>query len=341
MLYDIVYDDNNNIIRVRKRRRSQPKLEGSITVNRIPRSHAKIKNNEIIPREKLRSMIHIPTIQDNEITVIREHKSIGDSITILSGIQELHNRGIKVYYQAHDNSYELFLNHPALELQKLGSEINTRTVVNLSRPCPAGEYESANPNPEFSRHIIFAIAIGSFKPVIPRLYLTEQERAWGREFVKTTNNVGVVLRSAEIWKDYPYNHELIQLLQDKYQVYIYDKSIKIDNCINVVGYSLREVMAILIYMDCVVTPDTGIMHMCEALDAPCVALFGSMQTQRYLNRGFDSSITFLQGKCIHDKEPCMYQRCKGKGEYQPCMEFKPEYILEKVEEKIYGYSERW
>ena len=156
--------------------------------------------------------------------------------------------------------------------------------------------------------------------------------------VKSENNLkpnlGIVLRTAEFWKDWPHTLDFIDLCKDEFNVYAFDKSETVEGCINVAGYSLREVMSILPYMDIVVTPDTGIMHLCDGLDVPVLALFGSMCAQVHKLK-YDSSVSFIQGSCPHSKIPCWYQICSGKGNFQDCLtSIKPELVLEKVKSKI-------
>lgn len=351
MLYDVLHDKDGQIVQIHERLRSEPRLKGRDglrvkTVKSLPTTQVELKNNELKPREKLKSIVRIPTIKNKEITVIREHKSIGDAVSMLSGIQDLYSRGIKVYLQVHENSYPLFKHHPAVyKLQHLEDEAETSTVVNLSRPCPAGNYESNNDNPELSRNRIFALAMAAKDIKKPELYLTQAELEAGQKLIKHDGALGVVLRSAEIWKDWQHTRQFIDLAKDEYTVYTIDKTLEIDDVNNLVELNIRTLASALVNLSCVITPDTGIMHLCEALSIPCIALFGSMRIDRYFNRPFESSVTFLQGECELDREPCMYDRCRGKGEYQPCMNwFNPGYVIEKVEEKIYGYDSnksRW
>lgn len=165
-------------------------------------------------------------------------------------------------------------------------------------------------------------------------------RLWGRRLSSSRGQtkkqrIGITLRSAEIWKDWRYVLDFIELARKEYEVWAIDHSIEIDTVKTTAGLNIRQVMSILCYMDCVLSPDTAIHHLCEALDIPCIALFGSMDTQRYYNRGYECSVEYIQGKCIHGQEPCMYKTCEGKGNFQPCMDwFEPTSILKYVERKI-------
>ena len=94
---------------------------------------------------------------------------------------------------------------------------------------------------------------------------------------------------------------------------------------------MRELMSVLPYMDCVVSPDTGIMHMCDALDVQCLSLFGSMIGKLY-NEKYENTLSIVQGECVLGKSPCFYEVCEGKANYQPCMSsIKPQYITQLVD----------
>jgi len=207
----------------------------------------------------------------------------------------------------------------------------------------AGRWENARGELRIeSREEIYTLFAGlAWKHVKPKLYLTKDEAQWGREFLGNEDNprIGVFLRSAEIWKDWRYTLDFINLCkEDGYEVWAIDNKIKADSVRNTADLTLRQLMSILIYMDCVISPDTAGHHLCESLDVPCIALFGSMPIYRYLSRGYECLVDYIQGQCQYKQPSCMYKICNGKGNYQPCMDcLKPEAIFQLLKEKInYG-----
>jgi len=119
---------------------------------------------------------------------------------------------------------------------------------------------------------------GAIKP--PRLYLSADEIAKAgalRGFIGGAS-VGVILHSRHSVKTWPYTRWLIRRLrQDGYEVFVFaDKLQKGEGYLSrygvhqVVGKSLRELMAYLSMMDVVVGPDTGPVHMAAALGMPTI-----------------------------------------------------------------------
>lgn len=300
------------------------------------------------------SPIELPPNQKH-IIISADIKGIGDAKSRLAAIQSLRKRRPdieKLGYLGPRGIVSIFQNHPSIDYVLCSStdmpNSDDAFVADLSEA--AGRWESARGEKLIeSREEIYTRMLGlrwhGEKPV---LHLTEDEMRGGFDFVGSnsheslaeTRKIGIFLRSAEIWKDWQYVIEFARMAKESgYEIFLFDPSLEIDGYRNVAGKSIREVMSILPYMDCVVSPDTAGHHLCEALDVPCIALFGSMRTDRYLNRGYECSVEYLQGNCKYRKQPsCMYTVCEGKGHYQPCMDsFKPEFVLKKVEEKIkYG-----
>jgi len=160
---------------------------------------------------------------------------------------------------------------------------------------------------------------------------------------KTKPNIGIALRTAEYWKDWPHTLEFIEQIKEWANVFVIDKnkSVNIDGVNNdLVGKALRSILSALIYLDIVITPDTSILHLCDALGVKCLGLFGSMPSKLHINK-YDSYMSFIQGKCKLDQDSCMYDVCQGKGKYQPCMDnIKVEDVISKTKELLYGYKQK-
>lgn len=117
----------------------------------------------------------------------------------------------------------------------------------------------------------------------PQLYLSESEisRAVAlKGLVDERPCVGVVLTSRSKMKHYPYVKYVVKrLIRDGYNVFIIGENIP-DNlsgveklgAYSVVGKSIRELMINLSFMDVVVGPDTGPIHMAAALGTDIVVI---------------------------------------------------------------------
>ncbi len=85
-----------------------------------------------------------------------------------------------------------------------------------------------------------------------------------------------------------------------------------DNVLDMTGRtSLSELVAIVGNMDLVITPDTGIMHIADALGTPLVAIFGATDPARtgpYFQR---DNVIVAAGVC--PKAPCLDKTCAGMG----------------------------
>ncbi len=121
----------------------------------------------------------------------------------------------------------------------------------------------------------------SYTPAQPQLYLSEWEkgRATGlRGLLDVRPCVGVVLASRSTMKNYPYVKYLIKRLKCRYNVFIIgatipDKLAGVENGVyNVIGKTLRELMIYLSFMDVVVGPDTGPVHIAAALGTHIVVI---------------------------------------------------------------------
>jgi len=268
----------------------------------------------------------------------KPHSSIGDLVSITSAIQiarkELPNA--RIIASAPYPAITILENHPALDKVSCEDEeieIDENAItIDLSHPCPCGEYENQKrADVDKSRNEIFTIASGfRWSNERPKLFVTEAESKCGYEIInsheiraenldKGKPKIGIVLRSAEIWKDWPHTIEFIEVLKDQAIIYAIDKTKRVEGIHNLVDLTLRELMSALCYLDIVITPDTGVMHLCDALNVPCIALFGSMKVSLHEEK-YDSSVSFIQGDCVFDHGPCMYDVCEGRGNYQPCME---------------------
>ena len=285
------------------------------------------------------------------IVIERDRTGLGDTISILSAIQQMRidYPSVHITYRAWKPYLELLKNHPDIDVledcltveRKEIEDKSSEVFIDLSSPCPAGVYESSTQSQtNKSRNEIFTNACGlRWRNERPILHLTEDEQKFGLDYVfsktdQTKSTIGLVLRSAEPWKDWPYVEEFSEQYLDKYNILTIDKTMMmdIDGVINLAleGFSLREMISTLPYMDCVLSPDTGIMHICDALDVPCLSLFGSMIGSFYKTK-YDNSLSVIQGKCIHDKPPCFYEVCEGKANYQPCMSsIKPEFVESQI-----------
>lgn len=299
---------------------------------------------------------------------VRDDKGVGDVISTLSAVQ-LHRKkypDTKIRYVGRYPLVTILENHPDIdELSDVNNwqeDTDSEHVVMFSHPCPAGEYESkrlaARKSVDKSRNEIFTLAAGlPWDGEVPILYVTRKEQEWARSIVTGQGfRIGVGLRSAETWKDWSHVFRFLRRGVDRgWNMYSIDQTLKseVGGVVDLVGYSIREVLALITRMHCVVSPDTAIFHLAGAVGVPAVALFGSMDAELHASKfstDFKKSnahpsqprvyeepwATFIQGGCVYGMNPCMYNTCEGKGNFQPCMSSIPVELVENICAGILG-----
>ena len=338
-MYDIVISrTTDEVVSIHRRLNSEPvaKQQGCYT-----KSVKHYPVNTLVPvplNVKIVQANKKSQTNPNKVVFYRTHKSLGDLVSILSAIQSYK----QVYPHSHISMLSPIPNRQILkyhpDIDYLGdtselsdiSDISETTVFDLSTPCPCGIYENTKGDKvDKSRNEIFTLACGlEWTNERPRIYLTDEEKNIQVE----DNAVGLVLRSAEKFKDYPYMQELADKLLDKGKiVYTFDKEQELEGCINITGENIRTVAVYMYYLSVVIGPDTGLMHICDALDTKYISLFGSMNGQLHKDK-YDNSIKIIQGHCPYRKQPCIYDICKDISPL-PCMTFPPQIIFTFLDNK--------
>jgi ADP-heptose:LPS heptosyltransferase len=121
----------------------------------------------------------------------------------------------------------------------------------------------------------------------PQLYLTEEEKAKARELRKLFLGpcVAVVLESKHGIKTWPYMRQLLRLLK-RSAVNVFAAKESFDDGDErllrlglhfLIGRPMRELMTYFSFMDLVIGPDTGPMHIAAALNVPTIVI-----TREYL-----------------------------------------------------------
>lgn len=313
---------------------------------------------EIVPEQQKQTVMYSAIIpyEAEEVIVERDRTGLGDTISVLSALQQMKKEYplIKLTFRAWRPYIQMLEKHPDIDIledcktviRKPIEDSKKQIVIDLSHPCPGGTYETARQEEtDKSRSELFTQACGlNWEGMRPILHLDDDEKKFGMEYVfkntdRSKKNIGLVLRSAEPWKDWPYVEEFAESCLEEFNLFVYDHALVLDidgvnnTAKDLVG--IREVMSVLPYMDCVITPDTGIMHMCDALDIPALSLFGSMIGKLYKEK-YDNSLSIIQGRCIYGKKPCFYKVCEGKGNYQPCMSsIKPDTVMRQAKNIMY------
>lgn len=212
----------------------------------------------------------------------------------------------------------------------------TRTGLSEEKPY------SIPPN----RIDLFANAAGIplFGNPLPLYVMTEEERAWGQDFVKRVTKgkqyrglISLHLGSRDPKRSWPQarSREFVKVARDAgYFTFLYEWGASADQwrlagSEAVFDYRIRQAAAILAATDVLVCPDSMMLHLGGALNMKIVSLFGSMPPACRINH-YPNAIAVVnqQISCLG----CVYSACSN-GYY--CMSsILPEAVLFAVNRKM-------
>lgn len=155
--------------------------------------------------------------------------------------------------------------------------------------------------------------------------VSENEKRVADQFLKERNLqdkklVGIALKSAELYKDYPIEkyETVVRTFQDRQEVHflIFDQSIEVTwpykNYTSIYGLNIREVAALLQRCSCLITVDSGLLHLAGVLIIPIIFLYGisswEARTKYYKAINISSKLDCIP--CWRGKD----QRCKKLSE---------------------------
>jgi hypothetical protein len=281
-----------------------------------------VKDGQPIFREKLESSDLELTPDTEEIIFYRDEAGLGDLVTTLGAVQDVHEAypDARKTYVARSPISDVLQHHPAIDriLQVWELTETEYPVIRFGNPCPASQYEGMTvPHVDKDRIELFKLAtqLGNSNTK-PKLYLTDDEIRFGKSFVGDLK-VGMVYKTSAKWRDYPEMTDLILGLDSRgIEPVIIDDVVTINSYRSTIGMSIREICSVIDALDVIVTPDTGWLHVAGALDKKLVTLFGSIDPK--FRTGMYDSID-LVGGCPYDLQPCWYAVCDNYDKFMPCM----------------------
>lgn len=174
--------------------------------------------------------------------------------------------------------------------------------------------------------------------------VTEQEEIWAKLFLnkfRKNNNkiVGVQLKSSTWVRTWP-PEEVIRIIRmlrhSGFAVIVIDNGnfgFKDDGIINLTGYNIREVAAIVKQLDLMITPDSGILHFAGYFRIPTIALFGGSDPSCRI-KYYPTVIPISKGKESCEQWPCWsHSYICNRGVPSPCISIiKAEEVFNIVKE---------
>jgi len=281
-----------------------------------------VEDGKPVFKEKLEFPDFELTSDTEEIIFYRDELGLGDLVTTLGAVQDVHRAypNAKKTYIARSPISDVFQHHPAIDnvlqvWELIGTEY---PIIKFGNPCPASMYEGqTSPSVDKDRIELFKLATGlENSNTKPKLYLDESEIEYGKSFVGDLK-VGVVYKSSAKWRDYPRMTDFVVGLDTKgVEPIVIDDVMSVNNYKSTIGMTIRQICSVINALDVIVTPDTGWMHVAGALDKKLVTLFGSIDPK--CRTGMYDSVD-LVGGCPYDLQPCWYDICDTYDKFMPCM----------------------
>ena len=289
--------------------------------------------------------------QDPIILVKRSTPGIGDLTMATPGIEALKFKypTKQLHVAVQKNLCDVLKYNKYIdEVIDVSQPINLKRyefIIDISSPC--ARYESIRlqngKTIEKNRVEVFAEALRTrelITGIVPKFYLSKEELDYGKRFLVLNKcnvhkkTIGLSTRSAEIYRDWPEQHykTLVNMLKHKYNLVVFhDKKVEQhENVTDATCFPFRNMASILSACDGLITVDTGLLHIAEALSIPTVALFGPIDYKARC-KGY-KTILVITGNL--PCQPCWrnsHQKCSYKNSiknYSECMEYiLPKHVL--------------
>jgi ADP-heptose:LPS heptosyltransferase len=202
-------------------------------------------------------------------------------------------------------------------------------VANLTSPCIRYEVKKGK-EVDKNRIQIFAdyCQVGEVEKITQYIGLEADEEAWAKKFIKKhklekETVVGVLPRSYDPMRCWEGFKETVTQLENnglKCLIFDYEPDIGWDAPgIPVMGYTIRQVLALLKQCRLVIGPDTGPLHSAAIMGIPTVWLFGNIDGA-IRTKGYDN-VTIIQHPeaCNAGGQPCWYKKSCNVGINPACM----------------------
>jgi ADP-heptose:LPS heptosyltransferase len=172
----------------------------------------------------------------------------------------------------------------------------------------------------------------------PDYYVKEEELDWAKSMYpdKGMSRIGIQFLASAFYRTYPFMGKVMVELAKKAEIFLFGTpgQIKlvepIPNVVNLMDdkLSFRQSAAVLLTCDACVAPDSALVHLCSALDLPCLGLYGPFPSDLRTTSNLTMS---LNGKA--PCAPCFFH-AETPDQFpvgMPCSEKKCCVALESIE----------
>jgi ADP-heptose:LPS heptosyltransferase len=257
------------------------------------------------------------------ILVTRAMGGIGDLLMMTPGLHELKKKcpEREIHLAIPRQFKPLFVENTditLLDIEKDDIDVGSYAKWFNFTDIPEAAIESRTlPNVKKNRIEIFARALGIRGGRLrrmdrwPRYCITQEEKMFQQNFWRDQNLggrtvIGIQLKSAEPYRDYPFMAELIRKLALEFPVLLFhSEKPDIPSGGNVIvpgTKSLREAVALAAACDAIIAPDSAFVHFAGALNIPCIAIYGPidgrLRTKDY------PSCTYVDARKVLQCVPC-------------------------------------
>lgn len=288
--------------------------------------------------------------QSGKVLLLDHYMGVGDALWRSSLHRELKRRNpeMKLYISSMGNYWKLiYQNNTYIDrlVDRIGNPPYTSGVDYYvsDKLCPHVISDYAR-----KMDALDALEIWSGLEIRDKSYhyiVTEEEQKWADKFLSkyTRPIIGIQLKASS-WVRNPVPDEILRLIRilryNGFTVVVLDNhtfGFKDSGIVNLAGgYNIREVVAIISKVDCMVTPDSGLMHFAGFFKIPTVAIFGGSNPQCRL-KYYTTIHPIYAGKSGCDQFPCWSHSyyCPRGINPAPCMQaIHAEQVFDVVKEII-------
>jgi ADP-heptose:LPS heptosyltransferase len=185
---------------------------------------------------------------------------------------------------------------------------------------------------------------------LPKYTVTQEEKTKAAEWVRQQGIdrpiVGIVLRAGHQARDWNFNGIADNICgwlhTSGYQPVTIDPVMATyqPHTKAFVGHQIRDVAAFLQQCLLVVTPDTGILHLAEAVGVPTVALWGIMNPELRL-KGYNTTVIPSQSLGVCEEREQSSCQCTWKFQQWSCLRrLRPTMIVDALQETLNGIQRK-